>query len=587
MAQPELTAEQQEQVQLAIVVDHWVQAARRSPLALWVLCFRAEKGEPLIIKDFHEAAEIAALEVLANPEDDGFLWEGARGLTKTSFLIALLLWVVGHDPESRHKWLGAGDDSAKKRMTTIRQVLRGPTDPDELDYYHMVFPDVKIDMNPQAKNTETQLTLERHTMTPEPTLECRGVLTSGVGGRCDFMWLDDIVDKRNALRLQALRPQVISGMVNDWLPTLTPSGKVFSVFNVWHREDACQYMKDNMKGWKVMRTFHGEPGDLYHSIFPELQPSDWLKRKHRQEKDTAYLRGRCGLLDTSGTVIVPASDLESYTAAAPHGLTPARLKYCEAVLVVDPASGKKLEKDAKLDYWGFAVLLWMLNWVPRDPESGDPDDVMLGSPPYYVWIPEAFQVKLRANAAIKLTTAMYREWGADWLVIEDQTGLSVMPWFDDQPIPADAIIPAMVKSMSKTDRLTDASRMLQSAAGEPRIVRFHPRTIERHPQPFALALPDGTYVEAERTLRTQILNHPTPHDDVMDPVVHGIRFIDYQVQQQLPDAHTGDMPQPLTVSRIGGGSIRSGGGKSQGTVSPVSTGLMAAIERYRAENPRP
>lgn len=163
---------QEAKLRLAARLALAIQETRETPLGLYKTCFSSDDGSPVIIKWFHEEWNEMIL------HNRGVLIEASRGLTKTSFLLAAALWFIGKNKNARIKWLGANDTAATKRLRVISDYI------EKVELYHLAFPDIQLDPDPRVPNNVSQLTTLRDAKTPEPTVEAKGVLSSGTGDRC-------------------------------------------------------------------------------------------------------------------------------------------------------------------------------------------------------------------------------------------------------------------------------------------------------------------------------------------------------------------------------------------------------------------
>jgi hypothetical protein len=282
---------------LAAQIKQKILDIRQTPLGLYTHCMVTPKGQPLTIKPFHGRWNKAVLEY------NKAMIEASRGLSKTTFFIAFVAWLVGCDKNIRVRILSQDDDSAYKRLKTVREIIKSN------DLYKMAFGNIELDL--KQPNNVSKLTVIRDLIAPEATIEASGVLTSGTGGRCDVLLCDDVCDFRNSIALPALRPLVVHKVTNDWFPTVTSKGKIFFIFTPWHQEDLHASLKKTRK-WPHIKDTHGKAGDDYHSIFPELFPRSKLQELRQDLGAFAYARGYLCRLESSGTSIIDPNQLVTY-----------------------------------------------------------------------------------------------------------------------------------------------------------------------------------------------------------------------------------------------------------------------------------
>lgn len=159
------------------------------------------------------------------------------GSGKTSTLaVPLSAWLIGRDPNVRIKFITNDDTSAKRRVAGVARLVESAT-------YRAIFPEV------QAGNkwTEHEFFVRRTGHAIDPTIEARGVFTTGVGGRTDFLVFDDVVDQLNAAD-QVQRKKVLDFVENTWIQRLSPTGGLLYIATPWHLDDASHHFM-NAHGW--------------------------------------------------------------------------------------------------------------------------------------------------------------------------------------------------------------------------------------------------------------------------------------------------------------------------------------------------
>lgn len=166
---------------------YWKHVARaRDDLAVFIeLCARDEHGDPVQMHQIHRAWiwHIA------------YCWSHGKhaqirapfGSGKTSFLVGLAAFLVGQNRQSRIKVVCAGDDNAKQRVRSIKELIQSVG-------YQQVFPHIR----PGKKWDVHEAFVQREGNAVDPTLHARGVMSRGIGGRADFLFLDDICDQLNS-----------------------------------------------------------------------------------------------------------------------------------------------------------------------------------------------------------------------------------------------------------------------------------------------------------------------------------------------------------------------------------------------------
>ena len=523
------------QLWLASKIQEGIDEALKSPLGLYKLCFRTSSGKPVIINWMHEEWNQILL------RERNALIEGARGLTKTTFMTAFALWLIGHNPNIRITWLSSNDRQASKRLRAVRTIIQ------ENKLYQATFPHIRISKKKDDANTVSLLTVERDAPLPDATVEAVGVLSAGTGSRSDVLLLDDIVDERNALLYPALRPKVLSKLQSDWMQILDQEyGRIIAIYNTWHESDAHAWLETHTN-WLHRTYAHGKEGDPYFSVFPELFTPERLKQLRIQEGPVHYARARlCRRLNDETVAILP-QQLPPYTKEI---LTKERLVTARAFLSIDPASGKKLQ-EGKLDNLGICVgLLWegLLQSIPKEIRG------------YLIAIVAAFQTKLGIPDQVQLVKMLYKQWHPEALVVEAEGLADLHQWlWADGSIPPDLILPMTTGNLSKGQRLLSVTPFLRPSESGHHVVFFHPRTLKAHPERTQLVLQNGTVAELEHCLRYQLVNFPTEKDDAMDAFTQLLRYIRIHHLPDLLEAGPGIRPSLKLTSILSAKPVNTGG----------------------------
>lgn len=497
----------QKRLLAAATLKHRVHEARKSPIGLYKFLFTDEAGKPIVIKWFHKEWNDLVTQHRC------VLIEASRELTKTSFVLAAILWIVGRNPNIRIKLLTETEDNGKKRLAFIDDMIT------RSDLYHMVFPNVVKDKNPKKSDTTTTIHLVRTIDTPEPTIESRGVTSAGTGGRADLIVMDDIVGASNTIKNPSMKPKVIQKVLSDWLGTLVANGRIWGIFSPWAHDDANAYFKKNTN-WTYKRYTHGKPGNPYHTIFPERWPEKVLRKRRQWFGALLYARMYlCELISNTVNTVQP-DHLRTYSA---QELTTEKLQKAHAIVSMDPASGKELTKG-KLDYIGITVLLFV-----------DHTDLTLEErtkawlPKFEIFVVDSFQIRLSTIQQAAFAWQLTRQWAAASLLVESHGMQSLSDWLSEQrskdPTLVADIFPISFGSQSKGDRLLSITPLLNPPEGDPPWIYFHPRVVTDEPAPEIVRLADGSEHEILHNLREQILSFPAiAHDDIMDSLVQGVKW---------------------------------------------------------------
>lgn len=219
-------------------------AARREKALFLEYVLKDNNGNRVVNGQIHlEIQEHIALCKKHNEQYCGVLAPWGHGKTENA-IIGNTLDEIGHNPNIRIFIISNTDDNAKARIESITNYISTDVD------YHNVYPYVRPSQD-QSSWTKHKFVVERESKAKDGTVEAYGVMTSGVGGRCDLLLFDDPVDMRNAIINPALREQVKQNIENVWLSRLTPDGMAIYIATVWHQDDATSCMLKNPK-WKFL-----------------------------------------------------------------------------------------------------------------------------------------------------------------------------------------------------------------------------------------------------------------------------------------------------------------------------------------------
>lgn len=159
------------------------------------------------------------------------------GSGKTSSLVVpLICYLVGKDTNVRIKVVTNDDPSASKRVNAAKRIM-------ESTEYRRVFPNVRRG----DRWTDHELYVRRWGTSVEPTVHARGVFTTGIGGRADYMFFDDVVDQKNSTD-PAQRKRVLDLSEQTWFSRLEPDGRMLWIATAWHQRDSSHVLMQRA-GW--------------------------------------------------------------------------------------------------------------------------------------------------------------------------------------------------------------------------------------------------------------------------------------------------------------------------------------------------
>ena len=192
-----------------------------------------------------------------------------RNHGKTTQIKGRCIWLIGHNPNIRIKYVMMADDKAAGIVGNVGNIIT------ENERVRKVFPDLL----PSRKDkwTTRQLFVRRRIESPDATLEAAGNLCSAVSGRSDLLVFDDVVAPRNAVLQPSLQKQVKYQYANAWLPTLEENSPIIYLATPWTDTDLTSSIQ-KMEGWKKWirpAIYNGE------AIWPEKWSLSALEQRRQ------------------------------------------------------------------------------------------------------------------------------------------------------------------------------------------------------------------------------------------------------------------------------------------------------------------
>lgn len=215
---------------------------------------------------------------LSRPDAKRVIMVCPRSHSKTSQLIGRILWELGRNPNLRIKLVCQSDDTAVKRLAAITEhIERNPR-------MKEIFPEVQ----PADKGTwsKTKIYVQRHIVSPDPSIEAVGILSTATGGRADILYFDDPVDFRNAIQQPALR-EVVKSVYNDvWMNIVEVNGRVIYAATPWAKDDLTHKLLENPDYIKILDKID----DNFTPIWAERWNREALIEKYNEIGSRAFGR---------------------------------------------------------------------------------------------------------------------------------------------------------------------------------------------------------------------------------------------------------------------------------------------------------
>lgn len=158
--------------------------------------------------------------------------------------ILLPLYEVNLDVNCRLKIVSATDNLARDRVSAIRSYIDEDVD------FREICPHVRPSRIDQAARktmwARHKLFLQRTGRSPDASIEAKGLLSSGVGGRADRLIFDDPVDEKNS-RSEIGRAAVKDAYEKIWMTRLEPTGRWAMISTPYHHQDLNYDLRQNQR----------------------------------------------------------------------------------------------------------------------------------------------------------------------------------------------------------------------------------------------------------------------------------------------------------------------------------------------------
>lgn len=213
-----------------------LKAARTDFTSFVRAAVRDEQGKAFQLADIHLAWHRHIVYCWERKLRCGILAPWGHGKS-SGMVVPWIAWQIGRNPNLRVKVICNDDGAAGKRVAAVGALIKS-------DPYTEVFNHVRPSR--KAWNAH-ELYVHRPGTAIDPTLQARGVFTTGIGGRADMEVFDDVVDQKNAHE-RGVRERLKEIVMQTWLSRLEPTGQVLWIATPWHIDDAT-YMVMQQAGW--------------------------------------------------------------------------------------------------------------------------------------------------------------------------------------------------------------------------------------------------------------------------------------------------------------------------------------------------
>jgi hypothetical protein len=223
-----------------------VALARLDPAAFTELVLKDEAtGQPVVLAAIHEEWHS-----LASKHDRLVIQSFVESGKSSALTVARTLWELGRNPSLRAAVVSNTHGQAAKLVRSIAAYIEQSPELRE------VFPGLV----PATPWTDSALTVQRPTLTKDPSVQAFGVHGAVIGSRLDLLVVDDCVDWENARTLDQ-RQELVSWFLATLMGRLTAKAKVIVVGTAFHPEDLLHRL--SASGWPSFRfpitTDDGQP----------------------------------------------------------------------------------------------------------------------------------------------------------------------------------------------------------------------------------------------------------------------------------------------------------------------------------------
>jgi predicted phage terminase large subunit-like protein len=202
-----------------------------------------------------------------------------RNHGKTTQIVGRTIWELGKDTNLRIKIVCAADGRAKERLLEVVQNLTYNPRVRE------VFPLLERDND--APWNAHKIYVRRTALHKDASVEAVGITSTATGGRADILIPDDVVDRRNALSMPALRGQINQAWKSDWTQLLDKNSRVWGICTLWHKDDLNHQLMAN----QIYKTLFYAIDDDFGSMWIERFPEDVLRERFLDIGSVEFNRG--------------------------------------------------------------------------------------------------------------------------------------------------------------------------------------------------------------------------------------------------------------------------------------------------------
>jgi len=152
------------------------------------------------------------------------------GHGKSVQVIGRCLFELGNNPDIRAKVVCNADSNATMRVKMMKSYIESSEE------FQDVFPGCKPDYK-QAWGSH-KITVQRSSFAKDDSVEAQGILSAGISGRCDLLFVDDAVDFRNSVQQASMKKSVTEAFHTVWRSRLDGvDARTIVIGTMWTNDD--------------------------------------------------------------------------------------------------------------------------------------------------------------------------------------------------------------------------------------------------------------------------------------------------------------------------------------------------------------
>lgn len=184
----------------------------------------------------------------------------------TVIAVLLPLHILNENVNNRIKIVSATDELARDRVGAIRGYMDDDAD------FRECCPHVRpsrIDAAVQTRKlmwARHKLYIQRPGRSPDASIEAKGVLASGVGGRASHILFDDPVDEKNS-QSEVMRKRVKNAYEKIWMGRLESKGRWAMISTPYHHEDLNADLRKNSEVCTLVESISDDFNRIDFKVF--------------------------------------------------------------------------------------------------------------------------------------------------------------------------------------------------------------------------------------------------------------------------------------------------------------------------------